>query len=72
MADRTAADIFGRVFACLVFAQEEAGMDVRELALSILELTNDYDFTPHQMGADIALRTLGIYDEAYEGWEVGG
>jgi len=57
MADRTAAEIFGRAFELL---SEKPTQDSIDLAEKLWENTNDYDFTADQMGCDGALLILGL------------
>ncbi len=50
MADRTSADIFGRIFTLL--ASEGPNHDKEDLAKEIWDIAQDYDFDPSQMSCD--------------------
>jgi hypothetical protein len=58
MADRTSAEIFGRVFNYLAKSPQSQERD--NFAKFMYKATNDYDFDQCQMGCDKALVALGL------------
>lgn len=62
MADRTSAELFGKVFEAL--AKAKAGTltekTIGDLAAEFWALTHDYDFSEYQMDCDDALIALGL------------
>lgn len=60
MADRTSAEIFGRIFGLLA---ADPTAENKRLARQIFEISKDYDFTPNQMYADEASLILGLARE---------
>lgn len=57
MADRTSAEIFGRVFQLLA---NTPTADPKELARELIQISREYDFSPYQMYADEACMALDI------------
>lgn len=57
MADRTSAEIFGRVFKHLAKNPTDEN---KAFAIELADWSNEYDFNAYQMDADEALRTLGV------------
>lgn len=62
MADRTAAEIFGRIFELLA-AAKNGDSDPELIARDVFEMTKAFDFSTYQMYADDALEELGIIVE---------
>jgi hypothetical protein len=69
MADRTNAELYGRLFETLADPvdlehgdgwQPGADDEVTQLALRLFAMTRGYDFLPYQMGCDDALARLGL------------
>jgi hypothetical protein len=56
MADRTSAEIFGKIFELLA---ENPTDEHKEMAAKIYPMAGNYDFAPYQMDADEALITRG-------------
>ena len=57
MADRTSAEIFGRIFNLLA---ANPSTEHRQLARQIMQIGREYDFSPDQMYADEACLSLAI------------
>ncbi len=57
MADRTSAEVFGRIFNLLAVNPSN---EHRKLARQIMQISREYDFSPYQMYADEACRKLDI------------
>lgn len=57
MADRTSAEIFGKMFRHL--AKDPSDKN-KAFAAEMTEWMAEYDFNAYQMDADEALRTLGV------------
>jgi len=57
MADRTAAALFGQLFALLA---EDKPQDPKAIALDFWKQSRDYDFSHYQMYCDEALQKLGL------------
>lgn len=57
MADRTSADIFGRIFELLA---KNPTAENKRLAREIFQLSNKYDFDPYQMYGDEACLALDL------------
>ena len=51
MADRTSAEIFGRIFNLLATDPSDQN---QQLARQIMQISREYDFSPYQMYADEA------------------
>lgn len=62
MADRTSAEIFGRIFHLLTkdFGVQDIKTYRLTLAREVLNIANDYDFSINQMEADDSLELLGL------------
>ena len=69
MADRTSAEIFGRIFALLADAKD-GDPDPVLIARDIYGMTWDYDFSPGQMEADSALIALGFVEDEVGDWSM--
>ena len=61
MADRTSAEIFGRIFRLLA---ENNTDDHKELAKRVYDMSQEYDFMDYQMEADEVLVELDLPVEA--------
>ena len=57
MADRTSAEVFGRVFQILAKNPTDEN---KEIAKELFSYTNEYDFSHYQMYADESLIALGL------------
>lgn len=57
MADRTSASIFGTLFEVLA---EAPTAEHKALAFKMYRISQGYDFSPYQMGADEACEKLGL------------
>lgn len=57
MADRTSAEIFGRIFDMLAELPSQHNI---ETAAKIYNMAKDYDFNEYQMEADDSLIKLGL------------
>ena len=66
MADRTSAQLFGKIFNLL--ASDKPLDDRPSLALQFWKMmdSGDYDFSPYQMDCDRALKKLGLLRELEE------
>lgn len=60
MADRTSAEIFGKLFKELA---KPGDLDRRKLARLLWKERGNYDFSEYQMDADKALITLGFAEK---------
>jgi hypothetical protein len=58
MADRTSASLFGMFFKVLAENPTDENKAIAERLAR--DYMRDYDFSPYQMYADDALRTLGL------------
>ena len=57
MADRTSAELFGRIFGLLAKNPTE---EHKEIAREIFGFSNEYDFSHYQMYAEEACQKLGL------------
>lgn len=61
MADRTSAEIFGKIFVKLAALRKQGNVaDINTFAWWAWELSHRYDFSSEQLECDGALQTLGL------------
>ena len=67
MSDRNSADIFGSILTYLSALNQDQQSDLcgalSYVAEQIYDMSEEYDFSPEQMGCDAALREFGLLDE---------
>ncbi len=67
MADRNSADIFGSILTYLSVLNKDKKGDLfgalSYVAEKIYDMSEEYDFSPYQMGCDEALKEFGLLDE---------